>query len=125
MACVRKNGGNSVSSPTPKAMIYSTAALPPSSRLFPYTTLFRSRFHRLAEHLRRARLIKARLGMREANGLEQARQDRKSTRLNSSHPSPPDAVFCLKKKTPRSCPASPARRPRDDLRLRRRCRATI
>src|SRR6202040_4386101 len=62
---------------------------PPRSTLFPYTTLFRSK--------------------REPSGVRQAivafpktldpRLDRKSTRLNSSHPSISYAVFCLKKKT--------------------------
>src|SRR3989337_3436684 len=60
---------------------------PPRSTLFPYTTLFRSgrrAAHRHGSHLGRNR--KAR------------RQDRKSTRLNSSHGSISYAVFCLKKK---------------------------
>src|SRR5438876_4796740 len=64
---------------------------PPRSTLFPYTTLFRSnewpwqpapcpcRFRPGREHSRRY-------------------PDRKSTRLNSSHPSISYAVFCLKKK---------------------------
>src|SRR5690348_17371650 len=34
------------------------------------------------------------------------RQDRKSTRLNSSHPSISYAVFCLKKRTPYRCLSS-------------------
>src|SRR5438876_2521221 len=79
---------------------------PPTSTLFPYTTLFRS--HEAA-HSRQRRL---RLRLRShatAKGLaagEQSKlrnqtgcfQDRKSTRLNSSHPSISYAVFCLKKK---------------------------
>src|SRR6266487_3954662 len=62
---------------------------PPRSTLFPYTTLFRS--HR--EGRRRARGRQRR--RRGARGL----RDRKSTRLNSSHPSISYAVFCLKKKS--------------------------
>src|SRR2546425_12870251 len=65
---------------------------PPRSTLFPYTTLFRShlgdaigvariewrrlalrRLPHLAEHLGRARLVDARRWVREAHGLEQAR----------------------------------------------------
>src|SRR6267154_4199304 len=73
---------------------------PPRSTLFPYTTLFRPR--------RRPRGVPPRCTRR---GLDrhlvdrhrpgeqlQRRQDRKSTRLNSSHPSISYAVFCLKKK---------------------------
>src|SRR5476649_2978015 len=59
---------------------------PPRSTLFPYTTLFRScRDRARPEHGR------VRLGARR-------RQDRKSTRLNSSHTVISYAVFCLKKK---------------------------
>src|SRR4249919_4125481 len=67
---------------------------PPRSTLFPYTTLFRS--------------LCARGGARVApllagppcpgRGAAPARQDRKSTRLNSSHVNISYAVFCLKKK---------------------------
>src|SRR3712207_7049923 len=59
-----------------------------------------------AEHARRTRI--ARDGIRDevrgtdavaAEEVVQARQDRKSTRLNSSHATISYAVFCLKKKT--------------------------
>src|SRR5689334_23621058 len=85
---------------------------PPRSTLFPYTTLFRSALleDRPLRSLRRQR--------QEADGDENCRlrrtvegrrvrvlllarrkaQDRKSTRLNSSHSSISYAVFCLKKK---------------------------
>src|SRR5438128_9073684 len=67
---------------------------PPRSTLFPYTTLFRSRVGDL--------FAWQRLGKRRApNGAtpdSDARPDRKSTRLNSSHGSISYAVFCLKKK---------------------------
>src|SRR5256885_9633241 len=93
---------------------------PPRSTLFPYTTLFRSEARRddpqapafgqygvpdqarvlaLAENLVAAL---ARVpGPREHHGAteQQCRQDRKSTRLNSSHLVISYAVFCLKKKT--------------------------
>src|SRR5690348_18057408 len=64
---------------------------PPRSTLFPYTTLFRSRSASGpvggASPFRRSRKTGA-----------SERTDRKSTRLNSSHPSISYAVFCLKKK---------------------------
>src|SRR5256885_3223868 len=80
---------------------------PPRSTLFPYTTLFRSEISRwqirfgaiqnqlaLKPGLRRRRSgLAAMIGLRRANG-----QDRKSTRLNSSHLVISYAVFCLKKK---------------------------
>src|SRR5256885_3072634 len=67
---------------------------PPRSTLFPYTTLFRS-LHRL--HRCRGGSIAARNQPREVRELV-GRQDRKSTRLNSSHLVISYAVFCLKKK---------------------------
>src|SRR3712207_7582749 len=85
---------------------------PPRSTLFPYTTLFRSRQRRGARDVRgavraarRAREVEA--GVDEAAVAARLRtrapleehQDRKSTRLNSSHANISYAVFCLKKKT--------------------------
>src|SRR5687768_18215771 len=83
---------------------------PPTSTLFPYTTLFRS-LPPVALRPRRQGLL---LAMRQADrgphadadrrrrdGLRRGRQglgDRKSTRLNSSHGYISYAVFCLKKK---------------------------
>src|SRR2546427_6573843 len=67
---------------------------PPRSTLFPYTTLFRSAGHVLGHgHLRGQQLVGVAAGRVEA-----AEQDRKSTRLNSSHSQISYAVFCLKKK---------------------------
>src|SRR5205809_5706476 len=89
---------------------------PPTSTLFPYTTLFRSRRRRNAQrrerrvprehhHPRRQRLGKigddAALrahALAGGNPLGHRFQDRKSTRLNSSHGYISYAVFCLKKK---------------------------
>src|SRR2546430_5899889 len=83
---------------------------PPRSTLFPYTTLFRSRtalagaLQCLARQRGPARahrerdLEPGRLRPRPVHGQE---QDRKSTRLNSSHSQISYAVFCLKKKTNR------------------------
>src|SRR5688572_31358242 len=88
--------------------------LPPRSTLFPYTTLFRSpkpgprpnaaeggdrregghpAFPReRAPHLRR-------LPGAAGRPVRHDQEDRKSTRLNSSHSQISYAVFCLKKKT--------------------------
>src|SRR2546427_7803562 len=82
---------------------------PPRSTLFPYTTLFRSHHD--------AMVIPVETGFDEQRGvgdgdtslagvgeeLDQgclflADEDRKSTRLNSSHSQISYAVFCLKKK---------------------------
>src|SRR6266487_5871931 len=59
---------------------------PPRSTLFPYTTLFRSGPSCARPHVQHG-------GSRGPPA-----GDRKSTRLNSSHPSISYAVFCLKKK---------------------------
>src|SRR2546426_1344699 len=74
---------------------------PPRSTLFPYTTLFRSSFN---NHVRTlvAREEVA-IGLMHlwdfVSALEQnPLEDRKSTRLNSSHLVISYAVFCLKKK---------------------------
>src|SRR3712207_7941028 len=76
---------------------------PPRSTLFPYTTLFRSHARSLACLL--ALLRHLRLGELELLADQRRRllrelleQDRKSTRLNSSHANISYAVFCLKKK---------------------------
>src|SRR2546430_12455029 len=90
---------------------------PPRSTLFPYTTLFRSRLgdpeigeHHAAvvvEHdvgrLHVAMHHTALMGVSQGAGRFpenplDLRQDRKSTRLNSSHSQISYAVFCLKKK---------------------------
>src|SRR5438034_4537529 len=90
---------------------------PPSSTLFPYTTLFRSvlaggdqgdlpgledRRHahrdRLARHVVLAEEIRRRVPACDRVERHQPRADRKSTRLNSSHTVISYAVFCLKKK---------------------------
>src|SRR2546430_12841768 len=68
---------------------------PPRSTLFPYTTLFRSGLEQVRQvvlfrDLRQDRQIE--------DFLDRLDQDRKSTRLNSSHSQISYAVFCLKKK---------------------------
>src|SRR5438477_2181255 len=97
---------------------------PPSSTLFPYTTLFRSLVESPDEIEKVSYLVQGRvapffealeIGMAEKtvarsiaiayNTTQEhvlslyATLDRKSTRLNSSHMSISYAVFCLKKKT--------------------------
>src|SRR3712207_8626019 len=88
---------------------------PPRSTLFPYTTLFRSRdlgdddgghdaaishaddpavWHDLPPPARAAWRLRPDLDLRG----RLPREDRKSTRLNSSHANISYAVFCLKKK---------------------------
>src|SRR3712207_6895839 len=86
---------------------------PPRSTLFPYTTLFRSaQIYKLVESgsspEEAARAVvedRIRASMRELPVTEKqqytinkALEDRKSTRLNSSHANISYAVFCLKKK---------------------------
>src|SRR5690349_23393038 len=91
---------------------------PPRSTLFPYTTLFRSIGlpTRIADHVDVGLLpvLPVGLGAREGAELDpdllvdvvhvdahvvvEAVEDRKSTRLNSSHVEISYAVFCLKKK---------------------------
>src|SRR2546422_3888987 len=85
---------------------------PPRSTLFPYTTLFRSMKHRRARWQQNgprvktivnsiliALLLLLVIGTSSASAYDQQKQqDRKSTRLNSSHGYISYAVFCLKKK---------------------------
>src|SRR5256885_14043659 len=65
---------------------------PPRSTLFPYTTLFRSRASAGDNFLGGEDFLQALVD------LFIERQNRKSTRLNSSHLVISYAVFCLKKK---------------------------
>src|SRR5258707_9341570 len=75
---------------------------PPRSTLFPYTTLFRSlrgEFHRHTE-------------ISQDGGSDGAlEEDRKSTRLNSSHANISYAVFCLKKKKHQAIPPTTSTSP--------------
>src|SRR3712207_6963655 len=74
---------------------------PPRSTLFPYTTLFRSHHEGGRERRRLGRVPRVRGvppdGRQEARG-DRGGEDRKSTRLNSSHANISYAVFCLEKK---------------------------
>src|SRR5690349_22230326 len=69
---------------------------PPRSTLFPYTTLFRSDAAQLGVDLADRHPEAQRERDQPTDGLRV--QDRKSTRLNSSHVEISYAVFCLKKK---------------------------
>src|SRR5690348_17442118 len=87
---------------------------PPRSTLFPYTTLFRSPeslsnlLNFLHEYLNKP--VGITIAQKQVNSfgtdtfhynkspVMKHKTDRKSTRLNSSHPSISYAVFCLKKK---------------------------
>src|SRR3712207_7968984 len=95
---------------------------PPRSTLFPYTTLFRSidPVHDLELAVGLARDVGQEV--EEVRGLPveaervqrpqhegRVAEDRKSTRLNSSHANISYAVFCLKKQTPTPVLPSPRR----------------
>src|SRR5947209_11072752 len=67
---------------------------PPSSTLFPYTTLFRSKMEPLPRGSEFEFVNDIFGGAIPRNFIP----DRKSTRLNSSHANISYAVFCLKKK---------------------------
>src|SRR2546427_1355030 len=71
---------------------------PPRSTLFPYTTLFRSRNETAAPGLPALRTLQGQSGTRTGVVRISRSEDRKSTRLNSSHSQISYAVFCLKKK---------------------------
>src|SRR5256885_9456546 len=72
---------------------------PPRSTLFPYTTLFRSAFNQEPLVEIRHHPVPAQPVDDPENGAGgEGGQDRKSTRLNSSHLVISYAVFCLKKK---------------------------
>src|SRR2546426_4260195 len=75
---------------------------PPRSTLFPYTTLFRSPILAICRGIQ---ILNVALGGTLYQDLDSERpgpvphsEDRKSTRLNSSHLVISYAVFCLKKK---------------------------
>src|SRR5688572_31880842 len=91
---------------------------PPRSTLFPYTTLFRSpggqhhrgqgpQHHRLGAFVEITEGIDGLIHVSDMSWTKRVKQDRKSTRLNSSHSQISYAVFCLKKKSPGSLRALP------------------
>src|SRR5256885_17006510 len=82
---------------------------PPRSTLFPYTTLFRSITNHILDHNYQLVDLDGKRTLWGFWGADQIWEDRKSTRLNSSHLVISYAVFCLKKKnsTPISNTAIP------------------
>src|SRR5688572_31968552 len=89
--------------------IFLMIRLPPTSTLFPYTTLFRSTGGMAELVQRHPEEVPDLLAVPEPQGRSweavpgnRAVEDRKSTRLNSSHSQISYAVFCLKKKRKQS-----------------------
>src|SRR3712207_7488835 len=87
---------------------------PPRSTLFPYTTLFRSPVSHstplpvvVVFDIARLSLAAARAAVVLLDASVAHLEDRKSTRLNSSHANISYAVFCLKKKN--DTPNQPSR----------------
>src|SRR3989454_4980462 len=83
---------------------------PPRSTLFPYTTLFRSNLILMGRD-GPIEIPREDLGDPVASLSDDYEQDRKSTRLNSSHLVISYAVFCLKKKTIRTARSPTGWRP--------------
>src|SRR5437667_7185737 len=72
---------------------------PPRSTLFPYTTLFRSGGKLVQAFAHGAKIVAIDGNFDDALRIvRELGEDRKSTRLNSSHITISYAVFCLKKK---------------------------
>src|SRR3712207_7095011 len=84
---------------------------PPRSTLFPYTTLFRSAVVRVAGKVLLAEVFQQDLHHLRVQAAD-VEEDRKSTRLNSSHANISYAVFCLKKKKNYALRRRPIRRGR-------------
>src|SRR5690606_41446625 len=102
-----------IQSQHPSTSISAMSSRPPNSTLFPYTTLFRSRLWVLtfaswfllpssghAQNLLGCPVNCSPNGKNIMSVLQTTKlsEDRKSTRLNSSHVKISYAVFCLKKK---------------------------
>src|SRR2546430_10465146 len=93
---------------------------PPRSTLFPYTTLFRSVQQANGTARVRFAVRDTGIGISPANQAVifepfKQEEDRKSTRLNSSHSQISYAVFCLKKKKSRDLRAASETRVRASL----------
>src|SRR5438445_5811132 len=85
---------------------------PPRSTLFPYTTLFRFLAEQDVVVLLVLEQVKHQIeecSVVVDHGDARSAEDRKSTRLNSSHANISDAVFCLKKKKTQSPRVLPRR----------------
>src|SRR5690348_17529783 len=105
MSCARSMSYVSAFPSSFLIFFFLTIRRPPRSTLFPYTTLFRSHPLVLVNdgdiggivglHFREE--LQLEVPIISIDGIALS-EDRKSTRLNSSHPSISYAVFCLKKK---------------------------
>src|SRR5438874_11835818 len=85
----------------PCRVFFLTSRRPPSSTLFPYTTLFRSRTYDAVDCWTNTTSCSQTITVRDTIPpvlVGVPTKDRKSTRLNSSHVEISYAVFCLKKK---------------------------
>src|SRR5690606_41684455 len=89
------------------SLVFRIHRRPPTSTLFPYTTLFRSfrarillrvQIHVLDKPVNKSKRGTVRIHDSLHNIRPDSNIDRKSTRLNSSHVKISYAVFCLKKK---------------------------
>src|SRR5436309_9960462 len=85
---------------------------PPTCTLFPYTTLFRSSMGRVLARPAIHRPHRPRRGTQLRRVEAGEGEDRKSTRLNSSHVKISYAVFCLKKKK------TPGPKPKEEVQPR-------
>src|SRR5688572_32661987 len=92
------------SSPLSHLLFFLMIRRPPRSTLFPYTTLFRSGRDQCGEVFTAIDRLPFTRAEDQADDGEADHDagDRKSTRLNSSHSQISYAVFCMKKKTPRT-----------------------
>src|SRR5207253_7556305 len=83
-------------------VFFLSLRLPPRTPLFPYTTLFRSKARVLLANGYSSGMegeaFRTVSGQNSNNSVRVTDEDRKSTRLNSSHVATSYAVFCLKKK---------------------------
>src|SRR2546422_4911037 len=86
-----------IASPVSFFFFFLMIRRPPRSTLFPYTTLFRSAHWGSARLQMATRAVHAD-DVKLQKALLPGAEDRKSTRLNSSHGYISYAVFCLKKK---------------------------
>src|SRR5690625_2083627 len=85
----------------PAQILVSPQPMPPGTELVPYTTLFRSgqETHQRGDQQQVEGGDRARTHAGQGDDPEHGEhEDRKSTRLNSSHVASSYAVFCLKKK---------------------------
>src|SRR5690606_41334859 len=83
---------------SPISFFFLMIRRPPTSTLFPYTTLFRSDYVRVCQDYGISYMEVSDGSITIPHAEKCGYIDRKSTRLNSSHVKISYAVFCLKKK---------------------------